>query len=832
MRYRFIVFRAQSVKESITLSIYVEEIQAPSSSLTETAKTPSRAFPESEYISPEHSIFSLPASASSLASTSNTPKQQQQQQAETTCRTIERTWEQCEWLQQRVVSSFRLQVLPPFPDRISTKRLTDLLYVERQRARIERWLNRLGSREDICNNGSMDRFVSSTKMADDEVAGGARTSFSSMLMSLFAGSSDRDFKVYTPIGDINDYDEDEEERRRDYIRRTVEYASGLTDAIKNMHAQEDSLGKSIVKVSLAISKAYREDCIDLQVNSDSDSSSDIDAGLIASPTDRERLGVALALLHNSSEAYYWSTKEVSLWKEYHFVDTMTEFCSMVDGVKDVMNHSTQMLIMYEKTMQMYQSYESRANSLRIQYPSDTPSVKYANEQEVQAGREMELAHQDYTDACDMANGEMIRYERERAQGMCKALENTAVVELESARARCLELKALCRRIRGAQLVKDPPHPRTNIGPMLWHAAAMHPAMLTPSSLTPGASSSSLSATFSRTSLPERASTFNDRLMANALTQSRPAHRYTSSSGGGISIVGGSSLHDARSSSNGRRAHTMDNADFARSPTAADAMPGSSARNHSVFMETEEDAPVYHHSLSASVSAAVPGPSTFTLLPAKKMQSTGAGSSSSRPHQSHEPRWNGRVSAMPFQGYDPSQLDSKPPHRIVVDQNRLAEMAAEAEMEAELVRSGMLAPRKSKSGLAGGGLLTPNSAGSQQQKPQVLSAFRPSPSPSPVPSLSATSSQLRHAHSHTGLSTMVPPVSPSEYLQYSRQTLHTSLSQQASHGSLRSAGSRSAGPSSRSKPGSSTIVAGPRSAVAAPRVQPPRRDKGKARAFVV
>ncbi|KAJ2749853.1 hypothetical protein H4R27_001205 [Coemansia aciculifera] len=669
-------------------------------------------------------------------------------------------------------------------------------------------------------------------MADDEVAGGARTSFSSMLMSLFAGSSDRDFKVYTPIGDINDYDEDEEERRRDYIRRTVEYASGLTDAIKNMHAQEDSLGKSIVKVSLAISKAYREDCIDLQVNSDSDSSSDIDAGLIASPTDRERLGVALALLHNSSEAYYWSTKEVSLWKEYHFVDTMTEFCSMVDGVKDVMNHSTQMLIMYEKTMQMYQSYESRANSLRIQYPSDTPSVKYANEQEVQAGREMELAHQDYTDACDMANGEMIRYERERAQGMCKALENTAVVELESARARCLELKALCRRIRGAQLVKDPPHPRTNIGPMLWHAAAMHPAMLTPSSLTPGASSSSLSATFSRTSLPERASTFNDRLMANALTQSRPAHRYTSSSGGGISIVGGSSLHDARSSSNGRRAHTMDNADFARSPTAADAMPGSSARNHSVFMETEEDAPVYHHSLSASVSAAVPGPSTFTLLPAKKMQSTGAGSSSSRPHQSHEPRWNGRVSAMPFQGYDPSQLDSKPPHRIVVDQNRLAEMAAEAEMEAELVRSGMLAPRKSKSGLAGGGLLTPNSAGSQQQKPQVLSAFRPSPSPSPVPSLSATSSQLRHAHSHTGLSTMVPPVSPSEYLQYSRQTLHTSLSQQASHGSLRSAGSRSAGPSSRSKPGSSTIVAGPRSAVAAPRVQPPRRDKGKARAFVV
>ncbi|KAJ1820710.1 hypothetical protein LPJ60_003047 [Coemansia sp. RSA 2675] len=672
-------------------------------------------------------------------------------------------------------------------------------------------------------------------MADDEVAGGAKTSFSSMLMNLFAGSSDREFKVYTPIGDINDYDEDEEERRRDYIRRTVECAGGLADAIKNMHVQEDSLGKSIVKVALAITKAYREDCIDLQADSGSGRNSDVGADLTASPTDHERLRVTLVMLHNSAEAYYWSTKEVSLWKEYHFVDTMTEFCSMVDGVKDVMNHSTQMLILYEKTMQMYQSYESRANSLRIQYPSDTPSVKYANEQEVQAEREMELAHQDYTDACDMSNGEMIRYERERAQGMCKALENTAVVELESARARCMELKALCRRIRGAQLVKDPPHPRTNIGPMLWHAAAMHPTMLTPSSLTPGSASTSFSGTFSRASLPERATTFNDRLLSSALSSSRSAHRYTSSSGGGISIGGGSSLHDSSSSGSGRRAHTMDNADFARTPPTADARAGSSARNHSVFMEGDEGLPSHYFSLSGSASTAVAGPSTFTLLPPKKMQSGGGASGSgSKSRQAQEPRWNGRVSAMPFQGYDPSQLDSKQPHRIVVDQNRLAEMAAEAEMEAELVRSGMLAPRKTKSNVAGGGgPLTPNSATtSLKQKQKALSAFRPSPSPSPVPSLSASSSQLRHAHSHTGLSAMAPPVSPSEYLQYSRQTLHTSLSQQASHGSLRSSSSRNAGSSSRSKPGSSTIAAGSRSAIAAPIAQSPRRDKGKARAFVV
>ncbi|KAJ2471322.1 hypothetical protein GGI02_002340 [Coemansia sp. RSA 2322] len=641
------------------------------------------------------------------------------------------------------------------------------------------------------------------------------------------------------------FDEDEEERRRDYINRTEECTSELAESIKNMHAQEDLLGKSIVKVATAISKAYREDSVNLLASNEGGASGS--ATPLPQPTDNERLRVSLALLHSSSEAYYWSTKEMSLWKEYHLVDAMTEFGTMVDGVKDVINHSTQMLVLYEKTMQMHQSYESRANSLRVQYPSDTPSVKYANEQEVQAGREKELAHQEYTDACDMANKEMIRYERERAQGMCKALEETAKVELECARARCLELRAVCRRIRGIQLVKDPPHPRTNIGPMLWHAASMHPSMLSPNSSTPGASSSSMSTAFARTASPERSATFSDRLGAGSLASSKSAHRHSNSSGG--PKLCGDFLHDTQHLASIRRAHTMDNADFAPSASNHGAGPSSAERNHSVFMETNEDDDLllrHQHSFSATTSAAAPEPfslsshSSLVLLSPPKWQHAGADSRASQPRQA---RWNGRVSALPFQGYDPPPHSSKAPHHIVVDQSRLAEMAAEAEMEAELVRSGMLAPRKSKislgsaaasNGGGSGGILTPNtSKRQQQQQPLALAAFRPSPLPSPSPTPSPSNSRLRQTSSHADLSAISQPVSASEYLQYSRQTLHTSLSQQASQKHLRPSSSSSGigSSTSRGKSGPASTAAGSsRSAVAVRAHQ--RRDKGKARAFAV
>ncbi|KAJ2817610.1 hypothetical protein IWW50_006108 [Coemansia erecta] len=414
------------------------------------------------------------------------------------CRTIERTWDQCEWLQQKIETSFRLQALPPFPERPSTKKTADALYVERYRARVERWLNRLGTRKDICGSASMDYFIS-TKMSDSDIGSSAKQSFSSLLMNMFGGSaahSDRGFKIYTPISEIDDFDEDEEERRREYISSTEECAQELTAAFKNVHVQEEAFGKGIVKATLAISKAFKVGALLPSPRTSEANATGNDSGSEAqsaeyTSVEHQRLDVSLMLLQSSAEAHYWGTKELATWTEFNVVDVVMEYYAMVCGVKVVMNHATQMLMHYEKAMLRHQTYEERANSLRVQYPSDTPSVKYANEQEAQAGREMDLAHHEYTDANDVAGRELVRYERERTNGICKALENMAAIELDAARARCQELRALCRRIRGVQMIKDPPHPRTNIGSMLWQTADA-PHQYPPMMLTPGVSASTSS----------------------------------------------------------------------------------------------------------------------------------------------------------------------------------------------------------------------------------------------------------------------------------------------------------------------------------------------------
>ncbi|KAJ2313381.1 hypothetical protein IWW52_004582, partial [Coemansia sp. RSA 2704] len=726
-----------------------------------TAATP-RKSPSDEYSLAVQSIspFSVPAGSSSAASHDTAASSTR------ICRSIDRTWDQCEWLQQKIETSFRLQALPPFPERPSSKKATDQLYVERYRARIERWLNRLGTREHVCQSASMDYFIS-TKMSDKDVGSSAKQSFSSLLLNFFGGGTtqnDRGFRIYAPISEIDDFDEDEEERRREYIASLEECAQELGVAVKNAHAQEEALGKGIVKAVLAITRAFKAEAL---LPSPRDSEVVLTSGancdqLAAAHTsiDHQRLDVSLALLHNSAEAYYWSTKELATWKEFNVVDVLLEFNAMVGGVKEVMNHATQTLMLYEKAMLRHQTHEQRANSLRIQYPSADPSVKHANEQEAESEREMELAHQEYTDANEGASRELVRFERERAHGIHKALESMAAIELEAARTRCQELRALCRRIRGIQMIKDPPHPRTNIGPMLWQAAdSLYPSM----PLTPGVSAST-SSPFAPTHTRASSTTAiaSNQLVSSTSLSTRPAHKYSASTSSGTRTAGPATpshrIHDL----NIRRAHTMDDTDLDEVDITNIGSRSKPGRNHSVFLETADTTHDYSP-LSAPLHRARTSPAVGT--------SSSAGSSSGTPLR-HKKRWNGRISTLPFQGYDP-KADQTP--RAVVGQDRLEEMAAEAEMEAELVRSGILTARKISRKRSAPNYSASGSLSAGLQPPPVLPAFRPQSRGSAPPS------QLRHANSCTNISTISQPVSPSEYLQYSRQNLHSSLSRASSSG---------------------------------------------------
>ncbi|KAJ1794341.1 hypothetical protein LPJ77_007156 [Coemansia sp. RSA 2523] len=137
------------------------------------------------------------------------------------------------------------------------------------------------------------------------------------------------------------------------------------------------------------------------------------------------------------------------------------------------------------------------------------------------------------------------------------------------------------------------------------------------------------------------------------------------------------------------------------------------------------------------------------------------------------------------------------------------MAAEAEMEAELVRSGMLTARKiSRKRSAPNSTVGSSAMSAGMQPPPMLPAFRSKTL------TSASPNQLRYTNSCTSLSTIPQPVSPSEYLQYSRQNLHSSLYRAPSSGP-------STGNSSASTRSPSGYI-----------IQRNRDVKGKGRAFAV
>ncbi|KAJ2841106.1 hypothetical protein GGI22_008045, partial [Coemansia erecta] len=133
--------------------------------------------------------------------------------------------------------------------------------------------------------------------------------------------------------------------------------------------------------------------------------------------------------------------------------------------------------------------------------------------------------------------------------------------------------------------------------------------------------------------------------------------------------------DAACGAHVHRAHTLDNADFTE--RSGDGQGSSDAKNHAVFSEIDEE--YFNYPLSASVAVF----STQTPPPT-------AGTSDSASGAQKKNKWNGRISAMPFQGYDP-EVDKEV--RLNITQDRLSEIAVEAEMKAELVRSGILAQRQ-------------------------------------------------------------------------------------------------------------------------------------------
>ncbi|KAJ2161275.1 hypothetical protein GGF46_001617 [Coemansia sp. RSA 552] len=780
MRYRFIVFGAQPKQESIAFSVYLEEAVCASGG-GPAAATP-RISPSDEYTLAAQftSPFAVPAGCVPVSHPEPAAPSR-------VCRTIERTWGQCEWLQERIETGFRLQALPPFPEQPSAKKTPSPLYVERYRARIERWLNRLGAREDICRSASMDTFIS-PGMSDTDLGSSSRSkqSLSSMLLNLFGGSAgqvDHGFTVFVPTGGIDEFDEDEEEQRREYITATEERAGELEAAVKAMHAQEEVVGKSMVKVAQAVTKAFRPDAISLDpVPRQSDAScpsSDSQQGQgadIGSSVDHQRLAVSIAMLENSAEAHYWETKELATWREYNVIDVVMEYQTMAGGMKQIMNHAMRMLMLYEKAMLQYQAHERRANDLRVHYPSGTSSVKYANEQEAESGREMDLAHQEYTDAKDVATTELVRFERERAHGIRKALENMASVELDAARARREELLQLRRRIRNIQMVKDPPHSRTNIGPMLWQSADSSHGFYPPMPPTPRASASGTSP-------------FASAPSSSTAYSRRPAHAHSASSGS-AKMAG---IRSASNRSGGpvlRRVQTVDGMG-----SRARSNELQLARNHSVFagVDSDDDDMGEPSCSSAPVASTSAGPSKAPAA------------STSGVSLRQKKRWNGRISTLPFQGYDPK---ASPEHRIV-DQSRLEEMAAEAEMAAELARSGLLPVQKTPRSRHASASTMPATAATLQ--PPVLPAFR---SKTTQPSLSA--GKLRATNSCNSLSTIPQqPVSPSEYLQYSRQTLHSSLSRVSS-----------------SSPGTSRQPSTSRPHLPASPASRGKDIKGKGRAFAV
>ncbi|KAJ2788334.1 hypothetical protein H4R21_007032, partial [Coemansia helicoidea] len=235
---------------ALEFSIYAEETAGAASSGSAAAALPCASPSDAYALAAQFATpLSVPGACVAQAAGAHAVATDSEEQAcPQASRTARRSWGQCEWLQQNIAAGLGRQVLPPFPERLSASRFASALCVERVRARIERWLNRLGAREELCASAAMHRFLSPTMPTSDTTTAAPQTLAARLLGFFSAGLAPPEgiLKAPTPTVEIDDFDEDEAERRREYIASTEECAQRLAAAMTATHAQDEAMAACIV----------------------------------------------------------------------------------------------------------------------------------------------------------------------------------------------------------------------------------------------------------------------------------------------------------------------------------------------------------------------------------------------------------------------------------------------------------------------------------------------------------------------------------------------------------------------------------------------------------
>ncbi|KAJ1675119.1 hypothetical protein EV182_001899, partial [Spiromyces aspiralis] len=360
---------------------------------------------------------------------------------------IVRSYYQCRWLALQLELAFRHQVMPVFPRPPDPKLDRNPAHLDKMRAQIERWLNRLGSRSDVVANSSFEYFLS-TSMTYRDAAFPEQASLSRFLNSMMSNSSDNGFHIYTPTFEIDEYDEDEFISQRKYLEKMESRFGELIEDMDTIRKLDQCFCRAYQAFVSSLSLAFGRQSLLGSLLQDSHHSTDI-----------ESAEKPLRILEHLCSNEVLEADELGRWSSIHVAGVIDEYRLTVGSVKSVINYRTKMLTQYDEAIKLYRRQEKYTNDLRAKYPSDAIIVRQANEVEVQSEKALALSRQEYRDAGYLLQMQLLLFEQEKARDIKRAFQDLAVRQLESARDQLRHLRAGLDHLRHGAPLSPSPHVR-------------------------------------------------------------------------------------------------------------------------------------------------------------------------------------------------------------------------------------------------------------------------------------------------------------------------------------------------------------------------------------
>ncbi|RKP17487.1 hypothetical protein ROZALSC1DRAFT_24152 [Rozella allomycis CSF55] len=242
-----------------------------------------------------------------------------------------RTYEQIKWLHHEILKAQCEWILFQLPDPIDTHNLKKNGFLERKRAEMERFLNKLFSRKRIYTLDCVKTFLSSSSTSLDMQF---KDHFSlSMLDGFIKSNYERGLRIYRPPDSESDIFQDEFQQRCNYVLNLESLLATLHDQFNIMEKQKAVIG------------------------------------------DAERITKELVRFEGQIDIFnFYIESQVSLLNDQAFQETMVfgdvihDYCRTIPLIKDLLNTRTNYLVEYMNRLKEFKQMKSKCENIQHKNP--------------------------------------------------------------------------------------------------------------------------------------------------------------------------------------------------------------------------------------------------------------------------------------------------------------------------------------------------------------------------------------------------------------------------------------------------------------------------------